>query len=62
MGQAVIYFGLSGAALLYALSLLWTKYVSKTRQAQRDRGAYTLFALIMMLVSASAFALGILTQ
>lgn len=58
----MIYFGLSGAALLYALSLLWTKYVSKTRRAQRDRGAYTLFALFMMVVSASAFVLGVLSQ
>jgi hypothetical protein len=58
----VVYFGLSGAALLYALSLLWTKYVSKTRRAQRDRGAHAMFALFMMVVSASAFALGVLTQ
>ena len=60
--QTLVYFGLSGAAMLYALSLLWTKYVSKSRRAQRDRGAYTLFAAFMMVVSASAFALGMLTQ
>jgi bacteriorhodopsin len=55
----VIYFGLSGAAFLYALSLLWTKYVKKTKRARRDRGAYTLFAAFMFVVSAAAFALGI---
>jgi hypothetical protein len=55
----VIYFGLSGAALLFALSLLWTKYVKKTKRARRDRGAYTLFATFMLVVSAAAFALGI---
>ena len=60
--QTLIYFGLSGAALLYALSLLWSKYVTKSRRAQRDRGAYTMFAVFMMVVSASAFALGVLTQ
>jgi bacteriorhodopsin len=59
--QTLIYFGLSGAAMLYALSLLWQKYVTKSRRAQRDRGAFTMFAIFMMVVSASAFALGILT-
>jgi hypothetical protein len=58
----VIYFGLSGAALLYALSLLWTKYVKKTKRARRDRGAYTLFAVFMLAISAGAFALGVLAQ
>lgn len=58
----MIYFGLAGAALLYALSLLWAKYVRKTRRAQRDRGAHLLFAIFMMVVSASAFALGVVTQ
>lgn len=56
----MFYFGLSGAALLYAMSLLWTKYVRKSKRARRDRGAYTLFAIFMLLVSAGAFALGVL--
>ncbi|HUG16350.1 MAG TPA: hypothetical protein VMM78_15205 [Thermomicrobiales bacterium] len=58
----MIYFGLSGAAMLYALSLLWTKYVKKTKRAHRDRGAYTLFAIFMMVVSAASFALGVFSQ
>lgn len=58
----MIYFGLSGAALLFAIQLLWTKYVKKTKRATRDRGAYTLFALFMVVVSAGAFALGMLAQ
>lgn len=57
----LFYYGLSGAALLLALSLLWTKYVTKPKRAQRDRGAYTMFAFIMLLASAGAFALGTLT-
>lgn len=58
----LFYYGLSIAAFLFALQLLWTKYVKKTKRARRDRGAYTMFAAIMLVVSAGAFALGVLTQ
>ncbi len=56
----MIYFGLAGAALATAISLLWTKYVTKSKRARRDRGAYTMFAGFMFLISIAAFALGIL--
>jgi hypothetical protein len=59
--QVLVYFGLSGAALLIAAQLLWAKYVKKTRRATRDRGSYTLFAVFMLAVAAGAFALGVLT-
>ena len=58
----LFYFGLSLAAFMIAAQLLWTKYVKKTKRATRDRGAYTLFALFMLTVSAGAFALGMLSQ
>jgi hypothetical protein len=58
----VVYFGLSGAALATAISLLWTKYIKKTKRAKRDRGAYTFFAFVMLFVSFSAFVLGYLTS
>jgi hypothetical protein len=61
IARVLVYFGLSGAAFLIAVQLLWTKYVRKTRRATRDRGSYTLFALFMLVVSAGAFALGVLT-
>lgn len=54
----VLYFGLAGAALLFALQLLRAKYIVKARRAQRDRGAYTMFAGLMILVSLGAFLLG----
>lgn len=57
----LFYYGLSGAALMLAISLLWQKYISKHKRAQRDRGAYTMFALIMILASIGAFTLGTLT-
>jgi hypothetical protein len=59
-GRGVIYFGIAGAAFLNAIVLLWTKYVKKTKRATRDRGAYTLFAMFMLFISACAFMLGLL--
>lgn len=56
----LIYFGLSGAAFLYAMSLLRVKYILKTKRARRDRGAYTFFAIFMLMMSAGAFTLGVL--
>ncbi len=57
----MIYFGLAGAAFLNAVMLLWAKYVKKTKRATRDRGAYTMFAIFMLVIAAGAFALGILS-
>lgn len=57
----MVYFGLSGAALITAISLIWTKYVAKTKRARRDRGGYTFFA-VMLFVAVGAFALGYLSM
>jgi hypothetical protein len=55
----ILYFGLAGAAFLFAIQLLRTKYILKAKRAQRDRGAYTMFAGLMILVSLGAFMLGL---
>lgn len=60
--DGLVYFGLSGAAFLYSLSLLRVKYVLKTKRARRDRGAYTVFAIFMMLMSFAAFGLGLVSR
>lgn len=57
----MVYFGLSGAALVTAITLIWTKLVKKTKRARRDRGGYLFFAGIMLFVSAWAFVLGYLS-
>jgi|GEM_PF-2196680 hypothetical protein len=57
----MVYFGLSGAALVTALTLLWTKLIVKSKRARRDRGGYLFFAGIMLVVSAWAFVLGYLS-
>lgn len=55
----ILYFGLAIAALIFAIQLLRSKYVLKEKRAQRDRGAYTMFAGLMILVSIGAFMLGL---
>lgn len=57
----MVYFGLSGAALVTALTLIWTKLIVKSKRARRDRGGYLFFAGIMLCVSAWAFVLGYLS-
>ncbi len=57
--MGILYFGLAGAAFIFAIQLLRTKYILKAKLAQRDRGAYTMFAGLMMLVSIGAFMLGL---
>jgi hypothetical protein len=59
--MGVLYFGLAGAAIAFAVSLLRTKYIVKARRAQRDRGAYTMFAGLMVVVAIGAIALGLLS-
>ena len=60
--DGLVYFGLAGAAFLYALSLLRTKYILKTKRAQRDRGAHTAFAIFMLIMSVAALALGLASR
>lgn len=59
MSLGILYFGLAGAAFIFAIQLLRAKYIVKAKRAQRDRGAYTMFAGLMILVSIGAFMLGI---
>jgi hypothetical protein len=60
--DGLVYFGLSGAAFLYSMSLLRTKYILKTKRAQRDRGAFLAFAIFMLLMSFAALALGLISR
>jgi hypothetical protein len=44
------------------MSLLRTKYILKTKRAQRDRGAFLAFAIFMLLMSFAALALGLISR
>lgn len=50
---AIVWFGISGGALVFACSLMYQRYVKKTAHAVQSRGSFAMFAFIMVL-----FALG----
>ncbi len=59
-GQSLVYFGISGGALVLAIQLLRQRFVAKDRQAVRSGGGYVGFALVLILFSAGAFLAGLL--
>ncbi len=56
--QALIWFGVAGGALLYALVLLHTRYIRRAPHAVRSRGGFTLFAVCMLLFAVGATVAG----
>lgn len=58
-GQSLLWFGIAGGALIFALSLLRSRYLLKEPRAVQSRGAYAMFALFMALFAIGALAAGI---
>jgi hypothetical protein len=56
--QALIWFGAAGGAGAFGLSLLWQRFVRQEPHAVRSGGAYTLFAVCMLLFALGALAAG----
>ncbi len=59
-GQSLVYFGISGGALLLAIQLLRQRFVAKDRQAVRSGGGYVGFALVLTLFAVGAFLAGLI--
>lgn len=59
-GQSLVYFGISGGALILAIQLLRQRFVAKDRQAVRSGGGYTGFALVLILFAVGAFLAGLI--
>ena len=59
-GQSLVYFGISGGALILAIQLLRQRFVAKDRQAVRSAGGYVGFALVLILFAAGAFLAGLI--
>jgi hypothetical protein len=57
--QTLLWFGISGGALVFALSLLRQRYITKTPRAVSSRGSYTLFAILMVFFAFGAFVAGL---
>jgi len=50
---ALVWFGIAGGAGVFAVSLLYQRYVKQSPHAVQSRGSFAMFAAIMVL-----FALG----
>jgi len=56
--ETLVWYGISGGALVFAGSLLHTRFVRRDPNAVRSKGAFTMFALLMVLFAAGAAAAG----
>ena len=56
---AIVWFGIGGSAALFALSLLYQRYIKRTAQAMQSRGSFTLFAILMTIFAIGAILAGI---
>ncbi len=56
---ALVWFGIAGGAIVFALSLLHQRYIKKTPHAVQSRGTFAMFAAIMVLFGVGAAFAGI---
>ncbi len=56
---ALVWFGIAGGALAFALSLLYQRYVKKSPHAVQSRGSFAMFAAIMVLFAIGAAIAGV---
>lgn len=57
--QTILWFGISGGALVFALSLIRQRYITRTPRAMQSRGSFTLFAILMLIFAFGAFVAGL---
>jgi hypothetical protein len=56
--QALIYFGIAGGSLALAVTLLYSRFVSKEQSAVRSRGGFAFFAGCLLLFAVGAAIAG----
>jgi hypothetical protein len=59
--DSILWFGISGGTLAFAISLLWQRYVKKTPHAMQSRGSFLMFAILSLIFSVGAFFAGLFT-
>lgn len=57
--QSILWFGISGGAMIFALSLIRQRYITKTPRAMQSRGSFTMFAILMLIFSFGALVAGL---
>lgn len=60
--QSLIWFGIAGGSALFAISLLYSRYVKREQRALSSRGGFTLFAVCMLIFAAGAFVAGLASK
>jgi len=58
-GVALVWFGIAGGAMVFAMSLLYQRYVKRTPYAVQSRGSFAMFAAIMVLFAIGAAIAGV---
>jgi hypothetical protein len=57
--QSLLWFGIGGGALVFAISLLRRRYIAKEQYAVGSRGGFTMFAILMLIFALGAIAAGV---
>ena len=47
--DTILWFGISGGTLAFAISLLWQRYVKRTDRALQSRGSFLMFAILALI-------------
>ena len=58
--EPLLHFLILGA-LIFALSLLRQRYITKTPRAMQSRGSFTMFAILMLIFSFGALMAGLVS-
>jgi hypothetical protein len=56
---ALVWFGIAGGAFVFAMSLLYQRYVRKSPHAVQSRGSFAMFAGIMVFFAIGALVAGV---
>ncbi len=60
--DTILWFGISGGTLAFAISLLWQRYVKRTPQAVQSRGSFLMFAILALIFAVGALFAGLFTM
>ncbi|HEV2127334.1 MAG TPA: hypothetical protein VGR22_01810 [Thermomicrobiales bacterium] len=60
--ETLIWFGISGGTLAFAISLLWQRYVQRTERAVQSHGSFTMFAILGIIFSIGTFVTALATM
>jgi hypothetical protein len=60
--DTLLWFGISGGTLAFALSLLWQRYVARTERAVQSRGSFVMFAILGLIFALGTFVTGLVTM